>query len=70
MPAEEVDTLLFLNRLSKINGIYKRDKKMDGNHVSMELDTGVPSVVISKRNTFCKEVNYLEETDCQFFSYP
>jgi len=54
VPAEQIDTVMHLNKLSDIKAIRNSKKKIlevqiNGQNVMMEFDSGAPTGIISKK---------------------
>jgi len=75
-PAEQVDTIKYLNRLTEVNEVNSDGKKMinvliDGTEIAMELDSGSPTGIISRKtlHKIKSDPISLRPTDKQFMSY-
>lgn len=74
-PADSIDSLQQFNKVSEVNTINPLGKQMlnvqiDGHNIPMELDTGAPCSIISKKRLITIKPNYiLQSTKRQFTSY-
>ncbi|XP_039306772.1 uncharacterized protein K02A2.6-like [Solenopsis invicta] len=75
VPADHVDSIQYFNKVNDINTSNLARKRMinvsiDGHNLEMELDTGAPCGIVSKKMLHTiKPTCLLQKTDRQFASY-